>query len=275
MNITAPHDEEHLLPLPRAFSSALVIAAHPDDSEYSFGGTVGRLAAEGTRVTYVVCTDGSQGGEDPNEPADQLTATRYAEQRAAAAHLGVINVVFLGFLDGHLSANGVLRRSLTAEIRRIRPELVLTHQPLRSLTFPIGASHPDHLAAGEAALSAVYPDARNPRAFPELLTEGLNPHKVDEVWLPGHEHADLFVDVSRYAERKIEAILCHRSQFAGAADPVAELDWVMARMRSNGVSAECAYAESFKRIVTGSHTASNSQSSRVLDVQGRAGGRNK
>ena len=90
--------------------------------------------------------------------------------------------------------------------RAYRPELVLTHQPLRSLTFPIGASHPDHLATGQAALAAVYPDARNPRAFRQLLGEGLPPHHVAEVWIPGHEHTDLYVDVSPFAERKVEAI---------------------------------------------------------------------
>jgi LmbE family N-acetylglucosaminyl deacetylase len=237
----------------------MVIAAHPDDAEFSFGATVARLTAEGTRVVYVVCTDGSQGGEDPAEPAESLSATRCAEQCAAAAHLGVAEVVFLGFRDGYLSADVALRESLTRQIRRHRPELVLAHQPLRSLTFPIGASHPDHLAAGEAALSAVYPDARNPRAFPGLLAEDLQPHKVDEVWVPGHEHTDLFVDVSGYAERKVDAILCHRSQFAGSADPVADLGWVMDRLRNNGLAAGCAHAESFKRIVTGAHAAPGPQ----------------
>ncbi|QTD99697.1 Mycothiol S-conjugate amidase [Streptomyces cyanogenus] len=245
----------------------MVIAAHPDDAEFSFGATVGRLAAEGTRITYVVCTDGSQGGEDPDEPAERLTATRYEEQRAAARHLGVAEVVFLGFRDGSLTADTALRKALAREIRRHTPELVLAHQPLRSLVFPIGASHPDHLAAGEAALAAVYPDARNPRAHPELLSEGLRPHVVDEVWLPGHEHTDLFVDVGEYALRKTEAILCHRSQFAASADPSADIAWVTDRMRANGAAAGCAYAEAFKRVVTGSHAAPGPQTAPAVHAE--------
>ncbi|MFJ3303911.1 PIG-L deacetylase family protein [Streptomyces sp. NPDC086549] len=264
-------NEEQIQPLPRTFSRAMVVAAHPDDAEYSFGATVGRLTATGTRIVYVVCTDGSQGGEDPAEPAARLTATRYAEQRAAARHLGVEEVVFLGFRDGGLTADTSLRKALAREIRRHRPELVLAHQPLRSLVFPIGASHPDHLAAGEATLSAVYPDARNPRAHPELLAEGLQPHVVDEVWVPGHEHTDLFVDVGRHAQQKVEAILCHRSQFAASADPTADLRWVVDRMRNNGTAADCAYAEAFKRIVTGAHAAPGPRTSQRTDVPASTG----
>ncbi|UWZ39335.1 PIG-L family deacetylase [Dactylosporangium roseum] len=142
----------------------MVIAADPDDAEYSFGATAGRLASEGTHVVYVIYTNGSQGGADPDEPAASLIATRYAELRPAAARPGVANVEFLGFHDGCLTADPSLRETPARQIRRYRPELALAHRPLRSLTFPIGASHPDHLAAGEAALSAVHPDARSPRA---------------------------------------------------------------------------------------------------------------
>ncbi|MER5770846.1 PIG-L deacetylase family protein [Streptomyces sp. NPDC001985] len=238
-----------LLPLPAFHERVLVITAHPDDAEFGFGGTVGRLSAEGSRVHYAICTDGSQGGEDPEEPAEELTATRYREQRAAAALLDVHEVTFLGFPDGTLTPDLTLRRALVETIRRVRPQLVLTHQPLRSLEFPMGASHPDHLAVGEAALSAVYPDARNPRAFPELLAAGLAPHRVAEVWVPGHEHTDFFVDVGPHAERKAEAILCHASQFRDSADPRADIAWVFQRMRAFGERAGCAHAEGFKRIV--------------------------
>lgn len=239
-----------LNPLPRTFGHALVIAAHPDDAEFSFGATVARLVDEGVRVSYLVVTDGAQGGEDPAEPAAELSARRYAEQRDAARVLGVRDIFFLGFPDGLLTDTPELRLALTREIRRLRPDLVLTHQPLRSLQFPIGASHPDHLAVGQAALNAVYPDARNPRAFPELLAEGLAAHKVAEVWVPGHEHTDLLIDVSDTAERKVEAILTHRSQFRGSPDPRADVQWVVDRMRGNGKVIGCEYAESYKRIIT-------------------------
>ena len=239
-----------LVPFPRRFDRVLVIAAHPDDAEFAFGASVARLVAEGAHVSYAVVTDGAQGGEDPAEPAEKLVATRYAEQREAARLLGVEDVAFLGFPDGFLAGTPELRLALTREIRRQRPDLVLTHNPLRSLQYPIGASHPDHLAVGEAALSAVYPDARNPRAFPELLAEGLSAHKVAEVWIPGFEHTDFLVDVSGTAERKVTAILAHRSQFLASPDPRADVQWVVDRMRSNGALLGCEYAEAYKRIVT-------------------------
>ncbi|MEU0544247.1 PIG-L deacetylase family protein [Nocardia sp. NPDC005978] len=238
------------VPLPRTFDRVLVITAHPDDAEFSFGATVARLVDEGAWVGYVVVSDGAQGGEDPDEPAARLTATRYAEQRAAARVLGVTDLTFLGFPDGALADDAALRLALTREIRRARPDLVLTHQPLRSFQFPIGASHPDHLAVGEAALNAVYPFARNPRAFPELLAQGLPAHRVGEVWVPGHEHADLWIDVDRTAERKLTAILEHRSQFRTSADPRADIAWVRERMRGNGPLLGREYAEAYRRIVT-------------------------
>ena len=151
----------------------MVVSAHPDDPEFGFGATVASLVDQGKTVVYVICTDGSQGGEDPTVPDQELTSTRYTEQRAAAALLGVTEVIFLGFRDGYLEANVELRRAISREIRRFKPDLVLTHSPLRAINIPIGASHPDHLAVGEATLAAVYPDARNPRAYPELLQEGL------------------------------------------------------------------------------------------------------
>jgi LmbE family N-acetylglucosaminyl deacetylase len=238
------------LPLPSRFSHVLVIAAHPDDAEFSFGGTVARFVDEGIPVTYLIVSDGSQGGEDPAEATAELVARRYAEQRAAARVLGVTEIVFLGLPDGSLADTTELRLALTREIRRYRPDLVLTHQPLRSLQFPIGASHPDHLAVGQAALNAVYPAARNPRAFPELLSEGFEAHRVSEVWVPGHEHTDLWIDVGLSAERKVTAILAHGSQFSHSANPRADIAWVVERMQNNGAAVGCAYAESYKRIVT-------------------------
>jgi LmbE family N-acetylglucosaminyl deacetylase len=243
--------EEQDRTAPAPLRRALVVVAHPDDPEFGSGATVAKLASEGVEVNYVICTDGSQGGEDPTVSDQELTATRYAEQRSAAAVLGVRDVVFLGFRDGHLAADVELRRAITRQIRRFKPDLVLTHGPTRAIGFPIGISHPDHLAAGEATLSAVYPDARNPRAYPELLREGLEPHKVKEVWVPGFDHADHFVDATSFIEKKIEAILCHRSQFdKPGMEPGAPAKWVRDRMRQTGERAGYAYAEAFKRIET-------------------------
>jgi LmbE family N-acetylglucosaminyl deacetylase len=236
----------------RRYERVLVVGAHPDDPEFGFGASVAKLSDEGAEVYYCICTDGSQGGEDPSVPDDQLTATRYKEQRAAAEVLGVREVVFLGFRDGYLVANVELRRAITREIRRFKPDLVMTHAPQRATSIAIGASHPDHQAAGEATLAAVYPDARNPRAYSELLAQGFQPHRVKEVWLPGFDQPDVVLDVTNYMDRKIQAIMCHSSQFTprpGLEDgPEKRIrEW----MKQAGERAGYEYAEGFRRLETG------------------------
>jgi len=234
------------------YDRVLVVAAHPDDPEFGFGASVAKLAGDGADVFYVICTDGCQGGEDPSVPDAELSATRYTEQRAAAEVLGVKDVVFLGFRDGHLAPTVELRKAITREIRRFKPDLVLTHLPVRTLGVAIGASHPDHLAVGEATMSAVYPDARNPRAYPELLEEGLEAHKVKEVWLPGMDQADHFVDATGLVDRKIEAIMCHRSQFdKPGMNSDGARNWILERMRQTGEKAGFEYAEGFRKLQTG------------------------
>ncbi|HXM54504.1 MAG TPA: PIG-L deacetylase family protein, partial [Candidatus Dormibacteraeota bacterium] len=224
----------------------------PDDPEFGFGASVAKLAGDGSDVFYVICTDGCQGGEDPTVPDAELSAIRYAEQRAAAEVLGVKDVVFLGFRDGYLAPNVELRKAITREIRRFKPDLVLTHLPVRTLGVGIGASHPDHLAVGEATLSAVYPDSRNPRAYPELLDEGLATHRVKEVWLPGMDQADHFVDATGLVEKKLEAIGCHRSQFEKpGSNPDEMRKWITERMRLVGEKAGFEYAEGFRKLQTG------------------------
>ncbi len=239
-------------PEPAKLERVMVISAHPDDPEFGFGGTVAKLSSEGVEVTYVICTDGSQGGEDPAVPDAELTRTRYAEQRAAAEVLGVKDVVFLGYRDGHLEPNLELRMALSREIRRVKPDAVFTHNPQRNLGIGIGASHPDHLAVGQAAFAAVYPDARNPRAFRELLSEGLEAHKVKEVWIGFGAESDHHVDVTDFVERKFEALRCHASQFEKPGQQPFEWEkWVRERMRDAGKRAGCEYAESFRRLATG------------------------
>ena len=234
----------------------LCVCAHPDDSEFGFGATVARLTAEGSEVTYVVVTDGSQGGEDPAVPDAELTAIRETEQRAAAAVLGVREVRFLGLSDGHLVPDVALRRLIVREIRRARPQLVLTHSPTRSLVSGrIGVDHPDHLAVGEATVQAVYPDARNPRAFRDLLAEGLAPFRVEEIWIAAPQGGDHLVDVSDFVDKKLEALACHHSQItkvgpARPAHPWSELEpSIRARLAAQGEPAGYAAAEGFRRLV--------------------------
>jgi LmbE family N-acetylglucosaminyl deacetylase len=198
---------------------ALVVTAHPDDVDFGAGGTVSAWTAAGIEVTYCICTSGDAGGYD-DTPRDAMGALRETEQRAAAAALGVQHVRFLGYPDGRLSPSIELRRDISREIRKVRPQRVLAQSP--EVCWPrLGASHPDHRAAGEAALAAVYPDARNPFAHPELLLdEGLDAWTVHELWLMGapDERINHAVDVTDMFDRKIAALREHRSQTAHMSD---------------------------------------------------------
>lgn len=190
----------------------LVIGAHPDDVDFGAAGTVANWTDAGVEVHYCLVTDGQTGGFDESIPRDQMAGIRRNEQRAAAQVLGVKECWFLGYVDGELEVSLALRRDLTRVIRQVRPDLVVCQSPVRNLGS-IYASHPDHLAAGEAALCAVYPDARNPFAHPALLEdEELEPHVVPEVWLMAHDGSDRYVDITEQFDRKVQALLAHESQ---------------------------------------------------------------
>ena len=230
------------------FERAMMISAHPDDPDFSAAGTLARLAEAGTQVRIVICTDGSEGGEDPSVPDAELTRLRYQEQCAASAELGIEDVVFLGHPDGRLQHTIEFRREIAAQIRRHRPELVLTHVPSINLEMPIGGYHPDHLAVGQATLAAVYPAARNPRAFRELLQDGLEAWWVSEVWIPMWTMGDFFVDITGQVDRKIAALRRHESQFTNWKDWEENL---RERMRQTAKPTGYEYAEGFKRIKIG------------------------
>ena len=238
----------------KRYDRVLVVAAHPDDPDFMAGGTVGKLASEGAEVIYVVCTDGSQGGENPAQPDEELVVMREREQRDAAGILGVKDVVFLGYRDGYLYPTVDVRRDITRQIRKYRPDLVITHAPLRQINIPPGASHPDHLATGEACMAAVYPDARNPRAYRDLLAEGLEAFKVRELWFPFFEQPNHFVDISGCFDLKLKAILAHNSQFNPDVNPrdrdLSEMEkWMRDRHHQMGEKIGVEYAEAFHRTV--------------------------
>ncbi len=230
------------------FERVLAVFAHPDDPEFGAGGSMAKLARDGAEVTYVIVTDGRQGGEDPKQKDTELVAIRQREQRAAARVLGIKRVEFLGYKDGHLSPDLKLRRDIVRMIRKYRPELVITHIPGRVLDAPMGGSHPDHLAVGEATLAAVYPDSRNPRAFRSLLKEGFAPHVVNEVWIPYWTMGDHFVDISKTLDLKLEALKKHKSQVAKPGNEWDVDKWIRKRSRDIGKKSGYRYAESFKRI---------------------------
>lgn len=197
----------------------LVVVAHPDDIDFGAAGTVASFTAAGIAVSYCVCTSGDAGGFD-DTPREQMGPLREAEQKAAAAEVGVHDVTFLRHPDGRLTPSMELRRDISREIRRVRPQRVLAPSPEINWRR-LGVSHPDHRAVGEAALAAVYPDARNPFAHPELLAEeGLAAWTVSQLWIMGapDDRVDRTVDITATFERKLAALRAHVSQTAHTAD---------------------------------------------------------
>jgi LmbE family N-acetylglucosaminyl deacetylase len=190
---------------------ALVVTAHPDDVDFGAAGTIASLVAGGCTVTYCIVTDGDAGGFDPAVSRSAIPAIRRAEQTEAARRVGVTDLTFLGYPDGMLEASLGLRRDVSRVIRATRPDVVLCQSPDRDFTR-IYASHPDHLAAGEATFCAVYPDARNPFTFPELLAEGHEAHAARQIWVMGGPSPTHAHDISEFVEAKITALLAHESQ---------------------------------------------------------------
>jgi LmbE family N-acetylglucosaminyl deacetylase len=195
----------------------LVVTAHPDDVDFSSGGTIALWTKAGIEVAYAIATSGGAGGFDET-PREQMTAIRESEQRAAAAAVGVTDVTFLGYQDGALYVTDELRRDIARQIRRVRPDRVLTTSPVRDWSR-VASAHGDHARIGEATFDAVYPDARNPFAHPTLLhDEGLEPWTVREMWFSGTPTADHAVDVTDVFEQKLAALREHASQFPADVD---------------------------------------------------------
>ena len=228
----------------------LVVTAHPDDVDFAAAGSVAVWTRGGVEVAYCIATDGDAGGSDRTVSRTDMAAIRREEQLDAAKAVGVSDVTFLGYPDGRLTGGLDLRRDIARVIRRFRPDRVVTQSPERNWER-IYASHPDHMAAGEAALCAVYPDARNPFAFPELLAEGLEPHTVPEVWVMAADGADRAVDTTACFDRKLAALRSHRSQ-VGDGEHLEELlrGWMAGTAAAAGLP-EGSLAESFRVVATG------------------------
>lgn len=227
----------------------LVITAHPDDVDFGAAGSVATWVDAGIEVAYCIVTDGDAGGFDPAIPRSQIGPLRRAEQTKAAKEVGVSELHFLGYPDGRLEATLQLRRDLARIIRLVRPQRVVCQSPERNYER-IFASHPDHLAAGEAALCAVYPDARNEFTFTELMDEGLRAWTVQEVWMMASRTPNRFVDITTSFERKVAALLCHESQHQDpVAVPVRVRAWAESTARAAGL-AEGRLAESFQVVPT-------------------------
>ena len=228
----------------------LVVTAHPDDADFGMAGTIATWTDAGIDVILCIATDGDAGGFDPAIPRHEIGGIRREEQHRAADVLGVSDVVFLGHADGRVEPSIELRRDISGAIRRTRPQRVVTHNPERYWQR-IAASHPDHMAVGEATVRAIYPDARNPFAHPELLDDGLEPWVVPELWLMATPEPDVLIDITDVFDRKVKALLCHESQLP-EPDALEELlrRWGMSIAADGGLP-EGRLAEGFKRVSTG------------------------
>lgn len=235
---------------PERVDRTVVVTAHPDDVDFGAGGTIARWVEEGAEVFYCIVTDGDAGGSDPSVPRPEMAAIRREEQRKAAQVLGVGDVTFLGYPDGRLMPSIELRCDIARVIRHYRPDRLVCQSPERNWER-IGTSHPDHRVAGDAALDAVYPDARNPFAHPELLASGLQPHVVKEVWVMGSPTPNTYVDVTDTFERKLAALRCHESQLQPIDDLEGMLRKWLASSARQGELPEGRLAEAFRRVPTG------------------------
>lgn len=214
---------------------AMVIFAHPDDAEIGSGGVVARWVAAGCEVTYVLCTNGDAGTADRQLSPEALALKRADEQRAAADFMGVKNVVMLGYPDGALDDTRELLGDVVRAIRQYRPHTVFVHDPHRVNGF----QHRDHRHAGIATTDAVYPYARDHLHFPEHMREGLEPHKVRELWYWGMDHPNVIVDVTDSVERQIAALIRHESQMPGFNVPAGET--IGQRVRKNAADLATGY----------------------------------
>ena len=224
---------------------ALVVAAHPDDPEFGAGGTVARWVDEGAEVRYLIATRGDKGSDDPDVDVRELVARRDAEQRAAAAEVGVATVDFLDEPDGQVQPTLELRERVTRAIRAFRPEIVMTHDPTVLFVNNEWVNHPDHRAVGQAAVDAAFPTARDPLNFREHLDEGLAPWKVAELFLWSTNEANQLVDIGATLDRKIAALERHASQFR-SFDEISR--WVRRRSEELGERAGYRAAEGFRRV---------------------------
>ncbi len=232
-----------------AVERVLVVTAHPDDVDFGAAGTIATWTKAGVEVSYCIVTNGDAGGFDPDVPRSDIAGIRQGEQRAAAAEVGVTDVRFLGYPDGRVYVTHELRRDISRVIREVRPQRVVTHSPERNYAR-IYASHPDHLAVGEAALCAVYPDARNPFTHTELIAEeGLAEWAVPEVWLMATE-ADRWVDVTETYDAKLAALRAHVSQTAHMDDLDDRIrGWLTAQAAAAGLP-DGRLAEAFRIVDT-------------------------
>lgn len=225
---------------------ALVVAAHPDDADFGMSGTACLWSQEGWTFYYLICTDGSKGTDDPHFDPAELIRVRREEQREAARRAGVSEVFFLNYVDGEVEVTRDFLGDVVRHIRMLKPYAVFTHDAESTIVRNSFINHADHRRTGAVTLDAVYPSARDRLNFPEQVAEGLEPHKVKEIFIWGSEKANFEVDISDVVDRKIHVLNAHVSQGLGAEDPDSEfLRFVRDRWRAD----DGRYLERFRHVV--------------------------
>ena len=222
--------------------TALVIVPHPDDADFLAAGTIASWTRDGWHVILVVITDGSKGTEDPDTTPEQIIRIRKEEQLRASAHLGIHDIIFLGYEDGLLEDSHHLREDLTRLIRTHRPRRVICMDPTMRYAGDGYVNHPDHVASGNAALAAVSLLARNRPSFRHLLADGLEPHKVAELYIGGTEQPNHWVDITATIDQKIKALCEHKSQITPEEIESMVRDWAKRDAEGHGME----YAESYR-----------------------------
>jgi LmbE family N-acetylglucosaminyl deacetylase len=226
----------------------LIILAHPDDPEFFCGATIRRWTQMGHQVRYCLLTRGDKGSNDRNMRSFDLAVLREVEQNAAAKELGVENVRFLDYEDGCLVPSLETRKRITRIVREECPDILVSCDPTNFFPNEASINHPDHRAAGQIVVEAIFPATGNPLYFPELLLEGLEPHSVKEVWLSVTAQPNVVIDVTATWEDKIRALKCHRSQIG---DPAKLEERIRSRRAPDSSEEAPRYEEKFRRFIFG------------------------
>jgi len=220
----------------------MVVTAHPDDAEFGTAGTVARWAGEGRSIVYIVCSSGEKGTSDPNMKPEKLAKIREQEQLTAAKLLGVREVVFLRYPDQELEDTPGFRKDIVRQIRKYRPQIVVTADPYRRYIW-----HRDHRITGQVTLDAIFPYARDHLAYPDLLEEGLGPHKVKEVLFWGTDDPNHRSDITKTFDIKLAALRCHKSQIGYDLAPDLE-KWLRQWAKEMAKGENFELAEAFHRV---------------------------
>jgi LmbE family N-acetylglucosaminyl deacetylase len=220
----------------------MVVTPHPDDAEYGVAGTVARWTKEGKRVIYIVCTNGDKGTNNPSVKPEELAEIRKKEQQAAADILGVSEVIFLGLADQSLEDTPQFRKQIVRLIRQYRPQIIVTADPYRRYIW-----HRDHRIVGQVVLDAVFPYARDHLAYPDLIDEGLQPHKVREMLFCASEDINFRSDITETFDLKVAALRCHDSQMQALEVPNPE-GWLRQRCKDIAKDEDFELGEAFHRV---------------------------